>query len=758
MFKPYLHVIEKAFRPSLSERLSKSWAEAALNFEGSAGPHLSTAPDKKEYPSSGTSATVACLEVVRYSPATWRMPIHEPVVKPQSSLPRTRSIMQEVLRLTHVLQHGTRSEGTWKVDEAGVVAERSPQQGHSRITSGTTTVANGGFVSPAFVFPLSAGDINTEEVDSDTTMSPILISVTPEALQAPTSRVRKALAVQRYELESSLHEQLGFLELGHEIEMAELRDDHEIVVRDLQHRIDLANRVMARRQLKSREREATLQNDLRRACNDILDLEAALSQKSSRASRLEAALREQKSCNTSLLSMVQEAEQEKDAATSGMTQLANQVATLTREASTFSSAYQTLNEKLDNAIEEKREIVVHVEALLVNRTKQYIERDQHVEAEFPCVLRPDQLHDAEQALIMSQQMHKKECELTSFLSRQMDEMKKEHETFKLETQLTVEKCKQELTLVKEASSLSTQTSLLHLSTFQKIERQEIGNEMDADLVNSLQACIEQDEAMSDALQQKVAEVVDLRLLYRGSKLHSHQELSALKAELTDAKNKLAAMAVEKEGAEWSLGCVRDELKDAQERAATASDCSQKWEEYLTSLVSASSDEVQQAYLDEQKTMIQRLKDRIAFYRRHTNDQESTIYRLESEVNWRDPVVYNELLIAYRWRDERNTYLAKLTAMEERFADELLLEPLALPPGAGQRTPEDIDQINHIDQVIRDVFQVDARAGSGNAPNNDVVVQYNAVLTALREEERKRLDAERGSVHEDNDASWDHGAL
>ena len=376
-----------------------------------------------------------------------------------------------------------------------------------------------------------------------------------------------------------------------------------------------------------------------------------------------------------------------------------ELAKTTAHLQRIQGAYKDLGEHYEQVVEGKREQKLHIEALVRDNTMRHIEDPW----EYDQIVRPNQTRDLEKALMVSQRMHEKQCELSSALANDLEEKK-----IQLANADNTIKFLQELVQgpgVVEAENSAYDA--VHLRY--KLRR----------------ALLDRDEDAKRSKQQ---------IAY----------LSFENAELETSRYSFENKAIDLEA----------ELNEWKKECQIARETAVSWYERAETLAFGSkTDMAKDQFYIQKDARIQDLENELQILRKVTNKQERKIQSLDYE--WIDLYhkVKSDLQLAEGYIDQRDFLHAETEAYEKRFAADLITDPLYLDVTNFERSPAELEQLMSIQNCLIYNMGVDPNKSEGNLPSES---EYEKLRAAVKSEEDKRLASEIAQDkmrNEAEDNSW-----
>ena len=544
------------------------------------------------------------------------------------------------------------------------------------------------------------------------------------------TRIAAALLQQEHELESDFETALEISEQSHQIEIENLREDHAADIASLESQLRSLRRDAAKTRDRLRAKQSATAQELVQAKASVDFLNSRLQVKET-ANAIRSNAHDVAALTKELgISMLNP-----DQATRKNARLEERLAVV-------HGAYQTLGDRYDSLVESKlkllernRDLEHHVEAILANRAPEFAERDPEIE--FGQICRPDQVQDLEKALLVSQQMHAKECALTA---EQNEEMVAK--AFELdEANSKIAHLGDELSALKTSSEISAKATEAYSSTMALLADPARTSDYDEQLERGLQVCLEQDAAMSQALLEKSVEAAGLRNENRAMKADHEWLVQNLRAQLAEQINKNYDLERDSHVFEFRAQNAEEELErlgvDFEAARNASCELQEQAEEHAFEPSTAAAQDIVDPGMDGK---IQQLKLDLAFYERHTIEQEVTIQHKDRDYNLMLSAVEHELSVAHQWRKDRDIYRAKLDALENRYTLDLLLRPLDVDLTVAEPTSEELEHLNSINEAL--FYHFDIKIGKWKAENMPTESEYEKLLAAVKVEEAERLQEEK----------------
>ena len=426
-------------------------------------------------------------------------------------------------------------------------------------------------------------------------------------------------------------------------------------------------------------------------------------------------------------------------------------------------ALQEANERGDTFAKENSELAnevetlkIQLESVLVDRTAKYLESDSEGKWEFWGVLRPDQLKDAEQALMMSQKAQ-------HTLREDMDAMRSAYAADMTEAKATEAEKTSMLSVLE--STITTQQGLLSsfLSTIEVLVQDKTTGNLQA-VYENIRKSAQQNNELSTALLAKSLAVVKLEAEQLRVSGQHERAVVEIESDLRASKAEKMAEEIAHYSTKGDLSEAKEKIDRLARQVADTEGAFASWRDGLRERASEGQASTMERDIisDYGVGQIKHLEDRLQFYVDHASSMEQDIQRLESEQNLWHCTVRNELEMANQWRFDKNLYRNMCKAYEERFAPELFVRPLEFPVHFEGEEPNEAERrrLEVIEQHLRDIYRIDRGSGVSTAQNMPTESEYERMFQALKIEEEKRVAEEEakrradfGYNEEIDDRAW-----
>lgn len=406
-----------------------------------------------------------------------------------------------------------------------------------------------------------------------------------------------------------------------------------------------------------------------------------------------------------------------------------------------------LRHQMSQATTRNKELEELVDATLTDRRLGFAPRQSF---DLPCILRPDQVKDAEQALLTCQlnlktqweananlaEEHTRTCKQLSTLTQRLQEQEDEFDNYKHSVQLSSDYNEAHERLAKRMGELVSD------------------GKDDQELTKAIDSCVREEAKIEAQLRQNVDKVVQLRTSLRTMKDRYEKELADKQNEIGDLERQLRDL----DKKNWQLENAQYDAQEHVEKLETEA------KELTKSCTHLEAQVVRRAFGSDHDVVVNEFEKKLAaaateietlrtlLRHQHLN---SEFYNQEQSLNAFNE--YVQLDLCRKFRVQRDQAWARIAVFEERFREELLDEPLVVnfdkyKVDLSESEREIMDSINcylyHVDG--EKAFRADPKF----LPKE---TDYEELRAAVAAEEKKRLEKEKDdlwrSFREGDDASW-----
>ena len=362
------------------------------------------------------------------------------------------------------------------------------------------------------------------------------------------------------------------------------------------------------------------------------------------------------------------------------------------------------------------------------------------------------------ALNVAQKLHKREIEKVSILQEELVAVQKTAEIPRQEQAQRIEQLSNENELLTNACNIAHEEKQLVSSEFSRLLSDLSGNiassEVSRGLARDLQASFEARMALELALSDRSLQVARVER-------HRKRQINDLRAAVQERDSELAELRLQVEESEHQKLSLEEE---AEFRRIQINETCPALEARIEELemehkaVSNASSGQSTVIID----LSFRLKKQIEaneWYINLLGQKYCELQGVKLNCGLFAQSTRDDLIAAHGFRDERDIYLVEVLALRERFADQLLVEPLTVPAHLKTTLQIEAEIIADIDQRVIKQFKVTYGAVPREIIDPDCS-PYEALkaeyLDKEREEALARRDVPRRSFFDKllkNDASF-----
>jgi predicted nucleic acid-binding Zn-ribbon protein len=516
----------------------------------------------------------------------------------------------------------------------------------------------------------------------------------------------KQLAKQQEALEVRFEESYASTAQLHEIEMLNLQDDHEAKVNELRQTLSEVRARLQERSTCLRRSRRDIQS-LREEYNTI---EEQLQERSGQCDQLLQAVQDRETVlqrqNEEVLSLRQELDRARQAQPLSVRASLAEAAALQRSHTQLTDRYNGLMTAFYQLKSERNRLEAQLEASQ-NRVRSVQAAIQHVQRQHdrmrarydhavceaakdvnwhvawktdPLAMKPMHTEDEIRgATVQLRQMLEAEIQSSADLRREFEatQLAKKNKVKKLKRVVGVQN--QEKKILEMALTMAQDqrdhwaeeyreiaeavTSRLHFSSFARgiaerhLHLQETRRTLEADLI---EAKIRGDRAILECAIRKCHEAIKLEK--RDAEIASWKQKHKVMKGQFDHKQSLAR--------EYKRVIDKD-MPDLRQRNSEV-------ENLLADQIARNVHADHKAVFDDLHSRIRRLKVSKEYWEHEFDKQRLEHNTLQMEWNFFEVSTFNDLTNARGLRDARDKLEVENATLKERFADELLLEPLAIP--------------------------------------------------------------------------------
>lgn len=548
-------------------------------------------------------------------------------------------------------------------------------------------------------------------------------------------------------------------EQSHANILLDLKEDHAAETSQLQERLALTRKLVAKNVIRLCDKQREVK-DLKRECSKIevslkilsAELKVANEQKSNMEAEQAELFAECDRIKTVYFHNLQSLRQALNTANTNFNEAMQIGDNLRASLDDVNDANTALKRQMGQAVTQIGALQLRIEAVETDRAIKFI-RDP---PEYQCAfhLRPNQLHDAEQALLMSQHNHEIQQQRNIHLSR---------EVTVLEASLSgvVEErdtLRDNVADLRKAYELATDTQNAHYNIARLVAQ--VNNTVakeDPELEDAIHRTLQQDAAFAKELVEDKSQINLLQNEIRRLKTTHRNEIKASAQQVQEHLSRSSELDGTKLQLELSVDALRAEVIAAEEQLTEAVNAATSYRQQCENRAFGSDVSVLYRHKDAQ---IQQLQGQLDTKNIMLVQQHEAIRFTEHGLSMLHGWAQGELEAARRYRNERDFSEAKNAALEAWFKDNLQHEPLRVDSQGYMTalTPEEEAVFSSIDNVL---YQITGGTSARKQKDPEQLPEskYEKMRAAVMVEEKKRKESEARQLALDyEDANYDDSWL